>query len=313
MPQTREALLRAVSKVLRTRSNDERTEAVAAAVSALEAYAVSPDEVLHDLPEVDRVAEATRRQLGDRRGPIERFTDAELRDLNELLPWAAMTVDRQGRILGAAYSARKRAGVHTLADHRHVEFDRAFPLQGRHVAEFGCFEGIHTLSLQLLGATVTAIDGRVENVLKTMARLWAYGQTANTLLWDFEREAPSDLPAAWDVLHHVGVLYHLSNPVEHLASVLPRTRSAVLLDTHVARDEADAASVYSVGGRAFAYRRKEEPNADISPFAGLRDHAKYLLVDDLVGLLREEGFGDTRVVSDRMERNGRRVTIWAFR
>jgi len=30
-------------------------------------------------------------------------------------------------------------------------------------------------------------------------------------------------------------------------------------------------------------------------------------------MLQESGFADIRVVSDRDERNGRRVTVWAFR
>jgi tRNA (mo5U34)-methyltransferase len=131
--------------------------------------------------------------------------------------------------------------------------------------------------------------------------------------WDFE-EAPSALlPHRWDVLHHIGVLYHLSDPVGHLNAVLPRTNDAVLLDTHVA-DSAEVATLeYVVDGASVRYKRKPEPNAVSSPFAGMRDHAKYLVLEDLVEHLQRHGFNDTRVVSNRLERNGRRVTVWAFR
>jgi hypothetical protein len=36
------------------------------------------------------------------------------------------------------------------------------------------------------------------------------------------------------VLHHVGVLYHLTDPVDHLYRFCDLTRRAVMLDTHVA-------------------------------------------------------------------------------
>jgi hypothetical protein len=37
------------------------------------------------------------------------------------------------------------------------------------------------------------------------------------------------------------------------------------------------------------------------------------LLEDLIRLFAAHGFGDLRIVSDRDERNGRRVTLWAFR
>ena len=39
-----------------------------------------------------------------------------------------------------------------------------------------------------------------------------------------------------DVMHHVGVLYHLRDPVAHLAAALPQVSTALMLDTHVAPD-----------------------------------------------------------------------------
>lgn len=239
--------------------------------------------------------------------------DRDLLTFNQLLPWAAMTVDPKGRPVGQPFSATKRAKGNALIDPRILAFDQAFPLAGKHVLELGCFEGIHTIGCLLKGATVTGVDGRVENILKTMARLWAYRQQADLVLWNVEQEPPADLPQRWDVLHHVGVLYHLTNPVDHLRLLLPRTAQAVILDTHVATDPEQATEAYEADGRSWRYWHYREKQVATNPFAGMLDHAKWLLPEDLMGLLREGGFTDVRLVEDRPERNGRRVLIWAFR
>lgn len=243
--------------------------------------------------------------------PISSFSDDQLLQLNSLLPWAAMTVDEHGRHLGSAWRSNKRANVQYLVEGRHVAFNEAYPLAGKHVLEVGCFEGIHTISCLHHGATVTAVDSRMENLLKTLTRLWCYGYQADVKRWDLEEDAPADIPESWDVLHHIGVLYHLSDPVGHLRHALKRTREALLLDTHIAPGEEAATESYEVDGQSFRFERHGEKS--VSPFAGVRDHAKWLVLEELQGLIAAEGFKDVRVKSDRAERNGRRITLWAFR
>lgn len=312
MVQIRSVLQQALNELVSVRSDDERRVAGDALVQAVGQY-LDSDEVLGENPDVSGVTPATIKALDGRATPAAVLSDATLQTFNQLLPWAAMTVDPSGRILGRPWSAAKRSGVHHLIDSRQVDFNAAFDLTGRHVVELGCFEGIHSIGLMLLGAQVTAVDGRIENVLKTLARVWAYGMKCDVTQWDFE-EAPSPLlPEKWDVLHHIGVLYHLSDPIGHLDTILPRTTGGVLLDTHVADSAEAATQEYDVGGGKIRYRRKPEPHAAHSPFAGMRDHAKYLVLDDLVGHLESHGFKDVRVVSNCLERNGRRVTVWAFR
>lgn len=312
MAQTRSLLQQSLNELVSVRTEAERRVAGEALMRTVQDYLES-GEVLGESPDVTGVQASTSKAIAGRAIPASAMTDADLDTFNNLLPWAAMTVDPAGRVIGRPWSAAKRSGVHHLIDSRQNEFNAAFNLAGRHVVELGCFEGIHSIGLLLLGATVTAVDGRIENVLKTLARVWAYGLNCNVINWDFE-EAPNELlPARWDVLHHIGVLYHLSDPIGHLNAVLPRTGGAVLLDTHVA-DSADVATLeYEVDGAKVRYRRKPEPNASSAPFAGMRDHAKYLVLEDLVEHLRSHGFTDTRVASDRLERNGRRVTLWGFR
>lgn len=244
--------------------------------------------------------------------PVSALTDEQLQLLNALLPWAAPTVDESGRQFGSAWSSKKRAKVQALDQIRHERFDEVYPFKGKRVLEVGCFEGIHTISMLSRGAAVTAIDSRMENLLKTLTRLWAYGFTADVELWDLELpEIPASIPEEWDVLHHIGVLYHLADPIRHLKAVLPRTKGALLLDTHIAADEESAKRSYEVDGRTYRYYHHGENT--VQPFAGMLDHAKWMLLSDLEDLLKEQGFTDVQVKSNRVERNGRRITLWAFR
>lgn len=313
MVQIRSVLQQSLNEMVSARTGSERKVAADDLVKAIESYLQSEEVLAEETMDVSAVAADTDALLKKRSSALATLSDEDLRRFNNLLPWAAMTVDPAGRVVGRAWNAAKRFAVHKLLDQRQVDFNTAHSLEGKHVLELGCFEGIHTLGLLLLGASVTAVDGRIENVLKTMARLWAYGFHCDVQQWDFEERPPADLPAQWDVLHHIGVLYHLSDPIRHLNDILPRTGDALLLDTHVADSLEAAEEVYDDGGVATRFRRKAEPYAASSPFAGMRDHAKYLVLEDLVSRIQDHGFKDTRVVSDRLERNGRRVTIWAFR
>jgi 2-polyprenyl-3-methyl-5-hydroxy-6-metoxy-1,4-benzoquinol methylase len=267
-----------------------------------------------DRPDAGKALERDHIALSKSGRNIGSLSDELLASFNRLLPWAAMTVDSKGRSVGNAWSSTKRTYYNALIDPRLRDFDKIWPLEGKHVLEVGCFEGIHTLAALLLGASrVTGVDGRIENILKTMARLWAYDQTTELLLWDLEKEVPNTIPEHWDMLHHIGVLYHLTNPVEHLDVVLPRTRGALMLDTHVALDDAKAKFTYTVGDQTYAYQKHIEAGIEINPFAGLSDHAKWLRTDDLIAICQRHGFKTVNLIEDRAERNGRRVLIHAFR
>jgi hypothetical protein len=303
-------LVRTMTRLLVAKTRPARADAGRALHNAVDRYVasplISPDAMLlvsrHDQELVSR--------LGER---LAEFTEEDLERFNELLPWASMTAAPGNRIVGHPWTSNKRSSVSPLIDSRLMAFDQQLPLKGLHVLEAGCFEGIHTIGCAALGARVTAFDGRIENVVKTMARLWAYKLSCTLFLWNAEKSPPSDLPSSWDVLHHIGVLYHLSNPVQHLEILLPRTRVGVLLDSHVASGDSDALEQMQVRGRTYRYVRYAEVHRDASPFAGLENHGKWLHLDDLLGLLARHGFADAKVVSEKTERNGRRVTIFCFR
>jgi hypothetical protein len=174
----------------------------------------------------------------------------------------------------------------------------------------GCFEGVHTIALCRLADEVTAVDARVENVVKTLVRCAFFDVRPRVLVYDLERDEEDEVLRA-DLCHHVGVLYHLEDPVSHLRRLGTWISRGLMLDTHYAQDE-DATEEYEVDGEGFRFRRyRELGRRDV--FSGVRPSSKWLRLEDITELLRGAGFGSVDVVETREERNGARVLLFAER
>lgn len=237
-----------------------------------------------------------------------RLSDADLNEFNGMLPWHAGTLLPDGRILGSLTArATKRESIESVPDKRITRLHKALDLSGKRVLEIGCFEGIHTLGLCSYGANVTAVDLRPINVIKTCARLAAYGVSANVFPLDVE-DASVELPQ-FDVVFHCGVLYHLEEPVRHLKCLLPHC-NAIYLDTHIAGEDESEAKLVSDGKTYFGHHHDEGGWKD--PFSGRGSGAFWLKLSDLEVLLKESGF-TVDVWGIRDERNGPRVGLLAVR
>jgi len=242
---------------------------------------------------------------------LDALSDEELAEVNALLPWNCFTVDSVGRRFGEAAGVGKRDAPQAIPDPRIVALHRRFDLSGRSVLEIGCFEGVHTAGLCGLARDVTAVDARVENVVKTIVRTALLGFHPRVFVCDVEKPEPfARLPEA-EVVHHVGVLYHLADPVAHLAAIARRTRTVLMLDTHVA-EPYEATERYETGGASFRYKRyREFGRADV--FSGMSPKSKWLVLEDLVEVLRDGGLTGVEIVERRQERNGARVLLYASR
>lgn len=238
---------------------------------------------------------------------LDAMTDEEVRRLNEVLPWRCFTVDGRGRRVGQAAWTGKRTEPQAVPDPRIERLHELCPLDSLHVLEVGCFEGVHTVALCDRAARVTAVDGRVDNVAKTLVRTGLYGCHPDVFVCDLEREPEASPRLACDVVHHVGVLYHLADPVAHLLRLLPSVTTAIMLDTHVARP-GETNDTYTSGGSTWAvWRYAEQGIAD--PFSGLQDFSRWLQLDDLKSILSDGGFNRVEWEEQRDERNGLRVNL----
>lgn len=241
---------------------------------------------------------------------IDDLPDEELDRLNNLLPWASYVNDAKGRRFGKPYSSKKRFAPEKIPDPRIVELNRRYPLHDLSVLEVGCFEGNHTVGLSMFSDRVTAIDSRIEHVVKTIVRTAMYGYCPHVFRLDLEQPFPASPELTFDVLHHVGVLYHLSNPVKHLNEILPHC-TIVMLDTHIAAEE-DELHTFSYDGTDYRYKSYKEAGR-LAPFAGMQDHAKWLLEKDLVKILENNGFSHIDIAQRRDERNGKRILLYAHK
>lgn len=241
---------------------------------------------------------------------LELLTDEELAELNALLPWSTYTIDGRGRRFGDRASSSKRVSPQPVPDRRIVAMHERFDLIGKDVLEVGCFEGVHTAGLCELGAQVTAVDVRIVNVVKTVVRCAFYGHHPTAFVCNLETWEDDDALRA-DLVHHVGVLYHMQDPVRHLQRLGRVARRGLMLDTHIAEDHQATESMV-IDEVTYRYKHFAEARGPEHVFAGAFDHAKWLRLDDILELLDHSGF-DADVVEHRAEANGPRVIIFAER
>ena len=242
---------------------------------------------------------------------LESLSDHDLRRLNELLDWNCYLLDGRGRRFGNIARPGKRMAPEQIPDRRIRLLDERFGLEEREVLELGCFEGIHTAGLCALGARVTAVDARVDHVVKTIVRCSFLGHFPAVFTCNLENPADCQrLPRA-ELLHHVGVLYHLADPVTHLRNLHRWATVGVMLDTHYA-EKGEATGTYEVGGKAYPCSVYREAGAR-EAFSGMRAYSRWLTLDTIFGLLTDSGFPDVEVVERRAERNGPRALLFARR
>jgi hypothetical protein len=240
--------------------------------------------------------------------PVDALDDGDLALVNELLPWQCFTTDASGRRLGHRAWEGKRDEPQAIPDRRITLMDHRWGLERRSVLEVGCFEGVHTIGLARTGAMVVALDGRVENVVKTAVRSALYGVHPTLLVRDLEAgDALDGIDVEFG--HHVGVLYHLADPVGHLLALGRHVSRGVMIDTHIATA---GSAEYHVAGRSWAYAPYREGGRD-DVFSGMMPEAKWLPLETLVEVLQLAGFDTVDIVEEREERNGARVLLFGER
>lgn len=240
---------------------------------------------------------------------VNNLSDEDLTELNTILDWNCFVLDKNSRRFGNLAWSDKRTEPQQIPDYRHALLQSRIDLKDKHVLEIGCFEGIHTISLCALAKSVTAVDSRIENVVKTIVRSAFFGQKPTVFKSDVENWLDQKEVLTNDVCHHIGVLYHLKDPVKHLEELCSFTNDAIFLDTHYALPE-QATEKYTVGSTEYAYKKYGE-GKDV--FSGMYDHAKWLTLESLETILKKNGFEKIEVIEKRDERNGPRLLLIALR
>jgi len=107
-------------------------------------------------------------------------------------------------------------------------------LQGKRILDIACNSGFWSIQCALLGAEVTGFDGRVElieqtNLIKSIVGV----NNVEFRVLDFWDMNPQLLGGTFDIVLNLGILYHLSKPLEALQLTKSMAQEYILLDTVV--------------------------------------------------------------------------------
>jgi hypothetical protein len=165
------------------------------------------------------------------------------------------------------------------------------------------------VQLAAISKKVVGVEVRPRNIVASLVRLFVHDVPNASLLMKDVREVDGRL-GRFDVLFHVGVLYHLTEPAEHLHRIAELGPDLVL-DTHYCNDDTPfpRSDVRHAGRtyKAFVYREGGWGEA----FSGVEPTARWLHLDALLQAVRDAGFRSVEVIDDRAERNGPRMTLLA--
>lgn len=236
------------------------------------------------------------------------LSDRDLQDFQTVVDWKTGMELPDGRVLGVE---GKRGKVSRGNDSRVALVKNMIDSAHGTVLEVGCCEGIHTLQLAAVARHVTALDVRPKNIVCTLTRLFVH-DIKNVTIKLADARFLDAKEGHYDVLFHVGVLYHLMDPVEHLFAIRDLADSLVL-DTHVTHADTNfPRDDIRHGNKTYRAHLYREGGWD-DVFSGVEPASRWLDQDALVEVLRDAGYASVEVVQERAERNGPRVCIVAHR
>lgn len=107
-------------------------------------------------------------------------------------------------------------------------------LRGKRVLDIACNSGFWSVQCALMGAEVVGFDARPElieqaNLIKSIVGC----QDLRFQVLDFWDMSAATLSNEFDIVLNLGILYHLSDPLQALRRTLAMAREYVLLDTEV--------------------------------------------------------------------------------
>ncbi len=239
----------------------------------------------------------------------------EVSRLNALLPWSTYT-PLNGAHLGNIFNQSKRPDIAIMPDKVIKRLDQLLSLNHCTVCESGCFEGVHSISLAMMGAKVFSFDARIEHIAKSLIRAWAYGFESKIKfdLLNLEMQSVKTLYSALnkiDLYHCRGVLYHLSDPVSYLLDIIELNPSAIYIHSQVSTPDQAIHSINTQIGPLKGFKFGEAGRA--APFAGTENYAFWLQPHTIVEILSSGGYAKQLINCLTAERNGDRLELLVTR
>jgi 2-polyprenyl-3-methyl-5-hydroxy-6-metoxy-1,4-benzoquinol methylase len=174
------------------------------------------------------------------------FTDTQIKKEFEKYPWRHYTYTFEGGISFPLCHSKPDSLIN--APERHLQrFRHLMPyliqslngsLKGKRVLDISCNSGFWAIQCALLGAEVTGFDARPELIaLANLVKSIVGVENVVFKVLDFWHMNRQSLGDQFDAVLNLGVLYHLSDPLEVLRRTIAMSKKTVLLDTGVVRSE----------------------------------------------------------------------------
>ena len=130
-------------------------------------------------------------------------------------------------------------------------------LKGKRVLDIACNSGFWSVQCALRGADVIGCDARRElidqaNSIKAIVGI----SNIDFRVMDFWHMSPESLGERFDIVLNLGVLCHLSRPLDALELTKTMTREYILLDAQVCPDWMEPDDDRNVGAGGVASQRK---------------------------------------------------------
>jgi len=205
----------------------------------------------------------------------------------------------------------ERAHIPLNPEPRIAELFRKVDLKGLNILELGSMEGAHSYMLESLGAgEVLAIEGRMENFLKSLVVKNAFGLKKCTfLLGDFQ-EVLASLAGGFDLCLALGVLYHLENPVKTLHDIAALSRMLYIW-SHYATDDFPEGKAAQIEYASKVYQGKHVREDAHVYTSGLSGRSFWMFEEELLRSIRDAGFKEIDVISKERHEHGPAITLLA--
>jgi hypothetical protein len=176
------------------------------------------------------------------------------------------------------------------------KLDAVFPLRGKSVIEFGPFDGCQTAGLVQLGAaSVTCIEARAENAVKTLTAADVFGWSNVRVMMDDFHNADATKYGRFDLAFAHGVYYHSIAPFVFLENLLGLS-DRVFLGGFCATDTLPATPWMDLSHGGRTYRAKQYREAGHFT-AGVNRMAWHFHAEDLMRFFTERGW-KLQMISD---------------
>ena len=174
--------------------------------------------------------------------------------------------------------------------------DKLFPLHGKSVIEFGPMEGCQTAGLIRAGAkSVTCIEARPENAIKTLIASYVFGWFNVNLIMDDFHNVDNVRYKTYDLAFAHGVYYHSESPFLFLENLISLSNN-IFLGGYCATESLPYGDYLELDYFGKKYRAKQYEEADHYT-AGINRVGYFFHRDDLISFFHGKNY-DVVIVSD---------------